>query len=195
MISTDLAETIPELLLELDKLKETERQTYISGGVRRENSAEHSWQLALMGWKIAEAAQLELNHEKLLKLALVHDLGEIDGGDTFLYADHRDDAPNQELACIERLSDEHPVLARLPEDWKEQEYGESPEARYLKVIDRLLPFLHNITSQGKTWRKLGIRKQQVMDKHAFIADEFPQLHAWMMQLLDSAEQNGWLQAD
>jgi putative hydrolase of HD superfamily len=188
----DQHDRLPKLLLELDQLKLVERQTYINGGVRRENSAEHSWQLALMGWMLTEAAGLDLSHEKLMKLALVHDLGEIDGGDTFLYSEKRDDAVNHEAQCIERISTDHAaLLPNLQTLWEEQEFGHSKEALFLKVVDRLLPFLHNITSEGKTWRKLGIKKSQVMAKHAFIADDFPELHQWMMQLLDEAEEKGW----
>ncbi len=98
-----------------------------------------------------------------------------------------------QLKLVERLAADHEqLLPGLKELWDEQEYGSAREARFLKVVDRLLPFLHNITSEGKTWRKLGIKKSQVLAKHAFIAVEFPELHQWMMTLLDDAADKGWV---
>ncbi len=186
-------EPITQFLLELDALKLTDRRTYVYGGDRVENSAEHSWQLAMACWSISRSFDLELSEEKLIKLALVHDLGEIDAGDTFLYSDNRSDAHLAERVGVKRLAD-HPgnAISNLTELWDEQEEGESREAKLLKAVDRLLPFLHNIGSEGRTWRELKIKKSQVVEAHAFIVDEFPQIHAWIESNIDLAIREGWL---
>jgi len=181
-------------LMELDALKSVERRSYTDSGQRLENSAEHSWHLAMACWNIANAFDLELNQERLLKLALVHDLGEIDAGDTFLYSASRIDAHKEEREGIVRLS-AHPgnAINDLVDLWDLQELGSSPEARLVKVIDRLLPFLLNIHTRGRTWAESGIRKDQVVGAHAFIADEFPELHAWMAEQIENAIKEGWLE--
>ena len=184
---------ITNYLLELDDLKLVNRRTYIDGGLRLENSAEHSWHLAMACWTISRSFKLDVSEEKLLKLALIHDLGEIDAGDTFLYDVDRNSAHNAEREGIERL-EKHlgNAINDLSELWEEQEIGHSLETKLLKVVDRLLPFLHNINSEGKTWREMGIKKSQVLQAHAFIAEDFPEIHAWMFNKLDVAVQAGWL---
>ncbi|MGM8886218.1 HD domain-containing protein [Psychrobacter sp. 1U2] len=191
-------DNITHFLLELDALKHVNRRNYITQNtdtneLRVENSAEHSWHLAMACWSIAEAFELKVNHEKLLKMALIHDLGEIDAGDTFLYADTRKDAHIKERDGIARLQHERGNgIAHLSKIWEEQETGDSAETQLLKVVDRLLPFLLNIQTQGKTWRALGIRRSQVAAAHRFIKDSFPTIHHWMSAQLDYATEQGWL---
>ncbi len=184
---------ITEYLLELDALKLVNRRTYIDGGLRLENSAEHSWHLAMACWTISRSFKLEVCEEKLLKLALIHDLGEIDAGDTFLYDVNRDSAHNAEREGVQRLRNHKGnAVIELSELWEEQETGTSPETKLLKVIDRLLPFLHNINSEGKTWQELGVKYSQVANAHAFIADDFPDIYMWMTGQLNVAVAEGWL---
>ena len=184
---------ITDYLLELDALKLVNRRTYIDGGLRLENSAEHSWHLAMACWTISRSFKLNVSEEKLLKLALIHDLGEIDAGDTFLYDVNRDSAHNAEREGVQRLRNHKGnAVIELSELWEEQETGISPETKLLKVVDRLLPFLHNINSEGKTWRESNVKKSQVANAHAFIADDFPEIHAWMFHQLNLAVQAGWL---
>ncbi len=192
-MSIDLT-AITEYLLELDALKMINRRTYIDGGVRVENSAEHSWHLAIACWSISRSLGLDVSEEKLLKLALIHDLGEIDAGDTFLYASDRSTAHTAEREGVKRLNNHRGnAIAELSELWEEQETGHSLETKLLKVVDRMLPFLHNISSNGKTWQELGIKKSQVLTAHAFIADDFPEIHLWMLDNINVAVQEGWLQ--
>jgi len=128
-----------DFLLELDALKLVNRRTYIVGGIRIENSAEHSWHLAMACWSISQSFNIKLSLEKLLKLALVHDLGEIDAGDTPLYSNDRADAHNAERAGVKRLeSHQGNGITDLSELWEEQENGNSVETKLLKVVDRLL---------------------------------------------------------
>ncbi len=115
---------ITEFLLELDALKRVNRRSYVTQANRLENSAEHSWHLAMACWSIAELFQLEVNHEKLLKLALVHDLGEIDADDTFLYDSSRSEAHIVEREGIVRLhAHSGNGINNLLEVWDEQETG------------------------------------------------------------------------
>nr|WP_313975816.1 HD domain-containing protein [uncultured Psychrobacter sp.] len=186
-------EDVTHFLLELDALKRVNRRSYVSDTTRYENSAEHSWHLAMACWSIAELFELEVNHEKLLKLTLVHDLGEIDAGDTFLYADSRGDAHIEERAGIERLQSEPGNgIKKLTAIWDEQETGSSQETQLLKVVDRLLPFLLNLHSDGKTWIESDVTRSQVSAAHAFIKDNFPSIHEWQERQIEFATQQGWL---
>ncbi|WP_300393031.1 HD domain-containing protein [uncultured Psychrobacter sp.] len=186
-------EDVTHFLLELDALKRVNRRSYVTNTDRRENSAEHSWHLAMACWSIAELFELEVNHEQLLKMALIHDLGEIDAGDTFLYANTRQDAHIEERDGIARLQSERGNgIADLSKIWEEQETGDSAETQLLKVVDRLLPFLLNLNTEGKTWRELGVTRSQVAGAHAFIQDSFAPIHKWLSHNIDYATQQGWL---
>lgn len=190
---SDRIDQITHFFLELDALKHVQRRSYVTGGDRLENSAEHSWQLAMACWSINRFFQLGLNEERLIKLALVHDLGEIDAGDTFLYSGQRSSADVAERQCVQRLAAEPGNgISDLAAIWEEQETGSSPETRLLKVVDRLLPFLLNVHCQGKTWRELGVRRSQVLGAHAFIEQAFPEIHRWMLTQIDHATEQGWL---
>jgi putative hydrolase of HD superfamily len=184
---------ITDYLFELDLLKGVNRRTYIHDATRVENSAEHSWQLAMACWIFAEHLQDSFDVEKLLKLALIHDLGEIDAGDTFLYAAERTDATAKERTGIKRLA-QHAgnTVGDLLPLWDEQENGSSKEARLMKVMDRLLPFLCNIKTQGRAWAENGVVRAQVEAAHAFIKDEAPEVHVWITAQLDIASAAGWL---
>ena len=185
--------SIAQFLIEIDALKLVERRTYISGGERRENSGEHSWHVALAAWSLAAYLARDVSMERLLKLALIHDLGEIGAGDTFLYSAGRDKGATAERDCVSGIATRYMALIPdLAELWEEQERGESPEARLLKIADRFLPFLHNITSEGRAWREHGIARSQVLNAHAFIAVDAPELYAWMAGQLDDAVTRGWL---
>lgn len=143
-----------DYLLALDALKSVNRRNYTTQlsedtPRRLENSAEHSWHLAMACWAVAKHFKLDVNHEKLLKLALVHDLGEIEAGDTFLYANKRSQAHVDERIGVEKLTmmtgNPIPELLTL---WDEQETGHSAEGKLLKAVDRLLPFMLNMVTDG-----------------------------------------------
>ncbi len=184
---------VTHFLLELDALKRVNRRSYVTHTTRRENSAEHSWHLAMACWSIAELFELDVNHEKLLKMALVHDLGEIDAGDTFLFASSRSDAHIEERAGIARLQAERGNgIANLVEIWEEQETGSSKETQLLRVVDRLLPFLLNLNTEGKTWIESDVTRSQVAAALAFIEHSFPVIHDWLTENIAYATQQGWL---
>lgn len=186
---------ISDFLLQLDELKLVNRRTYISGGVRVENSAEHSWHLAMACWAFAELLQEHYDVGKLMQLALLHDLGEIEAGDTFLYSDDRANAHIAERQCVERIaSHKGNPISNMVALWQEQETGRSKEAKLLKVIDRLLPFLHNIASKGRTWKAHGVHKDQVLKMHQFIELESPEIYNWFLSKLEYAVAQGWLKS-
>lgn len=189
----DSITSLTDFFLQLDPLKLVNRRTYINGGERLENSAEHSWHLAMACWAFAEYLKDDFDVEKLIKLALVHDLGEIGAGDTFLYDSARAKAHEAERESVQELATHkgNPI-GNLLTLWDEQETGNSKEARLLKVIDRLLPFLHNMASEGKTWREHGIRKSQVLKMHGFIEQENPEVFGWMLGKIEYAVEQGWL---
>lgn len=191
-VSKDIS-AITDYFLELDALKLINRRTYIDGGLRVENSAEHSWHLAMACWSIARSFAIDVSEEKLLKLALVHDLGEIDAGDTFLYSKDRHTAHTAERECVKRLENHSGnSISELSALWEEQENGECIETKLLKTVDRLLPFLHNISSNGKTWKELKIKKSQVLMAHAFIANDYPEIHSWILDKIQFGVKKGWL---
>ncbi|MBH0007599.1 HD domain-containing protein [Psychrobacter sp. SWN149] len=184
---------VTHFLLELDALKRVNRRSYVTNTTRHENSAEHSWHLAMACWSIAEQFELDVSHEKLLKMALVHDLGEIDAGDTFLFANSRSEAHIEEREGIARLQAERGNgIAKLGEIWEAQETGDSKESQLLRVVDRLLPFLLNLNTEGKTWVDAKVTRSQVAGALAFIKDSFPPIHDWLSKNIDYATQQGWL---
>ena len=192
---TERINQLAEFLLQFDALKTVNRKSYIKGGERVENSAEHSWHLAMACWAFAEELQQGFDVLRLIKLTLVHDIGEIDAGDTFLYSEHRAEAHIAERQCVERIA-AHPgnPIKNFAALWDEQEIGQSKEAKLLKVIDRLLPFLHNITSEGRAWRDHNIHKDQVLKMHQFVQHESPEIYAWVISKVEYAVERGWLRS-
>ncbi|MFW2177449.1 MULTISPECIES: HD domain-containing protein [unclassified Moraxella] len=198
-------QTIIHYLLAIDALKNVNRRNYITphpstGEQRLENSAEHSWHLAMACWAFNAYFKLGLNQEKLLKMALVHDLGEIDAGDTFLYADNRATAHVGERMGVVRLANlagqvAPPLQDELLNLWDEQEVGDSQETKLLKAIDRILPFMLNMVSQGGAWRDHAVKRSQVVKAQAFIEQDFPSIHAWITEQIDVAVVSGWLVDD
>lgn len=152
-------------IIEADKLKNIFRQSYITDGSRRENDAEHSWHLALMAITLYEHANdPELDLLKILRMVTIHDIVEIDAGDTYIHDEvNKLDQELREQQAADRL------FGMLPEDqatefrsiWDEFEAGESPEARFAKAIDRIHPMLLNYLADGKTWKKHGVLASQV----------------------------------
>lgn len=190
-----------DYLLALDALKSVNRRNYTTQlskdtPRRLENSAEHSWHLAMACWAVAQHFNLEVNHEKLLKLALVHDLGEIEAGDTFLYADKRSQAHLDERIGVEKLAtmmgNPIPELLTL---WDEQETGHSAESKLLKVVDRLLPFMLNMVTDGGAWTDHQVKRSQVQAAQEFIRKDFPEIHDWITEQIAIAVQQGWLVED
>jgi putative hydrolases of HD superfamily len=181
----ELGETIPEplrrqleFILEIDRLKSVLRQSYLIEIDRHENSAEHSWHLAVAAMVLAEHAKERIDISKVIRLVLVHDLVEIDAGDTFIY----DEAANVGKAAREQEAANR-LFGVLAEDqaqtfmalWREFEDRETPEAKFAFALDRLLPILHNVFTQGGSWKEHGIRREQALKKNRPIEDGSPDL--------------------
>jgi len=184
---------------EIDKLKAVFRQTWLLDGSRKENDAEHSWHLATMAMLLGEhAAEPGIDVARVVRMTLVHDLVEIDAGDTFVYdeAGARDKA-RREQAAADRL------FALLPPDqaaemralWEEFEARQTPEARFAAALDRLQPLLHNYYTQGAAWREHGVKLAQVLDRNRHMAEGAPRLWAFAERLIRDAVEKGYLAAE
>src|SRR5262249_30957748 len=158
-----------DFLLELDRLKLVVRQSSLANGSRWENSAEHSWHLAMFALVLSEHADVQVNVAHAVRLLLVHDIVEIDAGDAPIHANtlSRPKLEAAEYRAAERIFGLLPTqqAQRLRDMWLEFEAGQSPEARFTKALDRLQPLLLNIVVGGGTWKENAITEQQVVDRY------------------------------
>jgi putative hydrolase of HD superfamily len=185
-------------LLEIDKLKQIFRQTYLLDETRKENDAEHSWHFAMYAVLLAEYANEKVDLLKVVKMALIHDLVEIDAGDTFLY----DEVGNADKAEREEKAAER-IFGLLPPDvgeelhalWVEFEAKETAEAKFAGAIDRLQPFLHNIHTDGRAWGEHGISAKQIRERNGVIENGSEDLWAYAVSLLDEAVAKGQVAAE
>jgi putative hydrolase of HD superfamily len=182
-------------LLEADRLKGIERQSSITGGARRENSAEHSWHLALFALVLGDHAPDEVDVSRVVAMLLLHDLVEIDAGDTFVYDEsaHADKA-ERERAAADRLfallpDDQGPSLRSL---WEEFEERATADARFAAALDRLQPLLLNHANRGEPWARHGITADRVRARNAHIAEGSPDLWTAAREIIDDAVAQGWL---
>ncbi|EAR07337.1 HD domain-containing protein [Reinekea blandensis] len=183
------------ILYELDRLKSIKRRSYVTTDARNENSAEHSWHLAMALWSVERQLPEDLDRMKLFKMALCHDVCEIVAGDVCAY-DRAPEQTEKERAYLESLRQRSPVLGdEILQLWQEYEQGETPESQWVRVFDKLLPFMLNIASQGQTWREQGITQSRVVQHNAFIKDIAPDVHRWISKQITQAVTNGWLEAD
>ena len=165
-------------LVDADRLKGVVRQTLLCDGSRRENSAEHSWHLALMASVLAEHAEGAVDIPRVIHMLLIHDLVEIDAGDTFAY----DTAANVDREARERLAAER-IFGQLPPEqarttrelWEEFERQATPDARFAVALDRLQPLLNNHHSSGGSWRTHNITRAQVLRRMEPIRRGLPAL--------------------
>ncbi|NUQ66618.1 MAG: HD domain-containing protein [Pirellulales bacterium] len=186
-----------EFLVEVDKLKQVVRQTWLMDRSRRENDAEHSWHLAMFALLLTEhAAEPGIDLLRVIKMVMVHDLVEIDAGDTFAY----DAVRAQDKDAREQLAADR-IFAILPPDqaaemrslWDEFEARRTPEARYAAALDRFQPILHNYYTQGKAWQRHGITSDQVIARNRHIAEGTPDLWSHVESLIQDAVEKGYLQ--
>jgi putative hydrolase of HD superfamily len=185
-----------QFIVEIDKLKGILRQTPLADGSRRENSAEHSWHLAMMALVLAEYVPPEVDLLRALKMVLLHDLVEIDAGDAFCY----DEQANRNKAQRESLAAAR-LFGLLPQEqgaelhgiWQEFEAFESPTARFAVALDRLQPLLLNQQNQGGTWKMHGITENQVLDRMAPVKEGAPTLWTLVEQVIHECITAGYLQ--
>ncbi|MGH3403420.1 MAG: HD domain-containing protein [Streptosporangiaceae bacterium] len=179
-------------------LKGVLRQTMLTRPARRENSAEHSWHLAVMALALGDYAPPGTDLARVTAMLLVHDLVEVDAGDLIVYASAADQA-RQEAA--ERAAADR-IFGLLPDDqaasarglWDEFEERVTAEARFARALDRLQPMLANIQADGGTWREHGITADQVLAKVALIEDGSPELGRYARDLVEQAVSDGILAA-
>jgi putative hydrolases of HD superfamily len=193
-IDPRLAQQI-QFVIEIDKLKQILRQTLLTDGSRRENSAEHSWHLALLAVVLVEYAPPGVDLLRAIKMLLIHDLVEIDAGDTFCY----DVQGNQDKAVREALAAER-IFGLLPDEqamelkalWQEFEAQTTVSAQFAVALDRIQPLLHNQQTQGGTWRIHGITRDQVLQRMAPVKMGTPKLWELVQSILDSCVAMGYL---
>jgi putative hydrolases of HD superfamily len=184
-----------DFILELDKLKAVTRQTRPVGLDRYENSAEHSWQIALLALSLAHHAEFAVNVDRVVRMLLVHDIGEIDTGDTIVYADEGlEERKAAERAAVVRIFGLLPAdqAANLLGLWQEFEDGATPEARFAHAVDRAMPALQNLANGGQSWRENGITHARVVARIGpSIRAGCPALWEYMEARLDAAQRAGW----
>ncbi|WP_459209181.1 HD domain-containing protein [Aquimarina rhabdastrellae] len=152
---------------EIDKLKYIQRKTRLFNSDRHENDAEHSWHLAMMSLVLAEHSNQDIDILKVLKMVLIHDLVEIDAGDTFLF----DTQKNHTNTTDETIAAKR-IFGLLPPDqtqayislWQEFENAITPEAKFAKAIDRLEPVLQNVSNKGGTWKEFNVPYKTIYNK-------------------------------
>lgn len=157
-----------EFFREIDKEKFITRQTYLTDGERKENDAEHAWHMAVMAVILSEYANERIDVLKTVTMLLIHDLVEIDAGDTYAYDEEGSRTKRQrEEAAADR------IFCLLPEDqqkmlrdlWEEFEKGETPEAKFARTMDNIQPLMLNAASDGKGWTEHGIRLSQILGRN------------------------------
>ncbi|MEE9495007.1 MAG: HD domain-containing protein [Desulfobacterales bacterium] len=185
-----------EFILEVDKLKKILRRTTLLDRSRQENSAEHSWHIALIVLVLSEYAEADnLNLLRVIKLLLTHDLVEIDAGDTYCYDESGiQDQKERETRAADR------IFNILPADqaksfralWDEYEDRKTPESQFANALDRFQPLLHNYFTQGQAWRQHGIQKKQVLSRMQPVEEGSAFLWDYVTALIDDAVEKGFL---
>jgi putative hydrolase of HD superfamily len=182
-------------VVEIDRLKQVLRQTQLMDASRRENSAEHSWHLALMVLVLAEYAPVEVDLQRAIHQVLIHDLVEIDAGDTFCYdtAGHHDKAEREQQAA-DRIFGLLPqsIADDLRQLWDEFEAQATPTARFAASLDRIQPLLHNWQTGGGTWKQHGIDRAQVMQRMAPVETGAPELWPFVLEVIEECAAAGYL---
>lgn len=184
-----------QFILEIDKLKSILRRSLLLDSHRRENSAEHSWHLAMMALVLTEHTNEPIDLLHTLKLLLVHDIVEIDAGDTYAYdADGHAGKDERESMAAERIFGLLPVDQgqELNSLWEEYEEQETPEARFALALDRLMPLLHNFHTGGVTWRENRVTRLQVEERMAPVAVASDALGRAVSDVVEQAITSGLL---
>ncbi|MEU6723004.1 HD domain-containing protein [Nonomuraea wenchangensis] len=181
--------------VEIDKLKRIIRRNHLIDGSRRENTAEHSWYVGTLAMVLGEHAPPGTDLQRVVAMLLVHDLVEIDAGDTFIY----DPVEVAAQADVERAAAER-IFGLLPPEqgaelralWDEFEERETPEARFAKALDRFAPILANHHTEGGTWPLFKVRASQVREKVRIIEEGSPTLGRYALELVELSVARGHL---
>ncbi len=184
-----------EFLITVDEMKNILRRNLLADGSRRENDAEHSWHLAIMAMILEEYSAEKVNIERVLKIALVHDLVEVYAGDTFAYdTKGYEDKEEREIQAAEKLFGMlDPVQgAEIRALWDEFEAKSTPEAVYANAVDRLQPLILNYLTDGHTW-KMGVHAPQILKRMDIIRTATPELWHIVEGIISTSIENGILQ--
>ena len=183
-------------IVEIDKLKQVYRQNVVIGTSRNENDAEHSWHLAVMAVLLSEyAAERELDILRVIKMLVIHDLVEIDAGDTFCYDEKAiEDKAHREQKAAERLfsilpSDQAQEMMEL---WREFEELKTPEARFAACLDRIQPLILNYNTGGHTWKKPGVTSGKVLKRNEILEKNAPLLWEYAKEIIEDSIKKGYL---
>lgn len=182
-----------DFILEIDRAKNIMRQTYLSDGMRKENDAEHSWHLAIMAFLLAEYANEDVNVLKVIKMVLIHDLVEIDAGDTYAY----DMAGNKTKRAREEAAADR-IFNILPSDqarqlrslWEEFEAQETPEAKFAHALDKCQPILLNDASGGRSWKEHEVHSNQVLERNKKTPEGSRDIWKYVSGLIEKNINNG-----
>lgn len=187
-----------EFIVEIDKVKNIFRQNYLADGERKENDSEHSWHIALMAILLKEHADAEVDLLKVITMLLIHDLVEIDAGDTYAYDPEANTTKrDREVRAADR------IFGLLPEDqgryfrelWDEFEEYETADAQYAHLLDNFQPLLLNDASGGKSWREHDVRKEQIYKRNEKINQSSERVWECMKKLVDKNIELGNVKGD
>ncbi len=185
-------------IVEADKVKNIFRQTYLADGERKENDAEHSWHLAMMAVLLQEHMKEKADLAKVMTMVLIHDLVEIDAGDTYAYDEKGAQTKRErEVKAADR------IFGLLPEDqgtyfrelWEEFEAYETPEAKFAHLLDNFQPLLLNDASGGKSWKEHGVHRAQPMKRNERIPETSETVWEKMQEIFDKHVECGNLLED
>lgn len=180
-------------LVEIDKVKNIFRQNYLADGGRKENDAEHSWHIALMAVLLKEYADMDVDVLKVMTMVLIHDLVEIDAGDTYAY-----DLAGAETKQIREEKAAERIFGILPEDqrdyfrglWEEFEDYETADAKYAHLLDNFQPLLLNDASNGISWREHQVHKAQIYKRNEKICESSKRIWDCMKQVIQKNIEKG-----
>ena len=182
-----------QFIVETDKAKNIFRHTYLSDAGRKENHSEHSWHLALMAYLLQEYSHEPVDVPKVMLMVLIHDLVEIDAGDTYAYdAEGAVTKQSRETAAADR------IFGILPEEqekhfrrlWEEFEAYETADAKYAHMLDNFQPLLLNDASLGKSWKGHQVKKSQIYKRNEKIRETFPEIWQYMSNIIDRYIESG-----
>lgn len=182
-----------EFIVEIDKLKQITRQTYLADGSRKENDTEHSWHLAMMAMLLSQYANEPVDVLKVIKIVLIHDIIEIDAGDTYAY----DEAGNVTKKERESKAADR-IYSLLPKDqgeelrglWEEFEACKTPEAKFARALDNVQPLLLNHHSGGRSWREHGVERVQVEKRNEKTPEGSLALWNLVKEIIDENQKKG-----
>ena len=194
MDPTNLLKQI-EFIKEVDKLKYILRKTKLINSDRNENDAEHSWHLALMAVVLASHANFSIDLLRVIKMLLIHDIVEIDAGDTFIYDTQKNHSnTDEERKAANRifgLLPDHQAI-ELIDIWEEFEAGQTNEAKFARAMDRLEPLLQNTSNNGGTWNEFGVNYEKVYAKKQVIQQGSDSIWQYAEQLINDSVEKGIL---